>query len=110
MAEIIAARGNAKPMFTNSSHYDAAAHRSSAPATTTVGERQASPAPTPALPSPRAGFAFSPVDGEEIEIATAVHFTELNGQTYYFTCANCKRRFLKNPASFLEPLALGQTA
>ena len=108
VAEIIAARGSTKAMFTDSSRYDAAAHRSSA----TVGERLASPAQSaaPALPSPRAGFAYSPVDGEEIEIATAVHFTELNGQTYYFTCANCKRRFLKNPASFLEPVAAGQTA
>ena len=113
VAEIIAARGNAKPMFTDSSRYDAAAHRSSA--TETVRARHASPLPVqsaaPALPSPRAGFAFSPVDGEEIEIATAVHFTELNGQTYYFTCANCKRRFLKNPASFLlEPIAAKQPA
>ena len=106
VAEIIAARGNAKPMFTDSSRYDAAAHRSSA----TVGERLASPAvqtvSSVGLPSPRAGFALSPVDGEEIEIATAVHFTELNGQTYYFTCANCKRRFLKNPALFLESHAV----
>lgn len=110
VAEIIAARGNAKPMFTNSREYDATAHRSSnaatSSATVTVGARHASPA----LTSPRVGFAFSPVDGEEIEIATAVHFTELNGQTYYFTCANCKRRFLKNPASFLEPITAGQTA
>ncbi|GGR26408.1 XdhC family protein [Deinococcus ruber] len=50
---------------------------------------------------PRPGFAFSPVDGEEIEMASAVHFAELNGTTYYFTCANCKRRFLKNPQQFL---------
>ncbi len=110
VAEIIAARGNAKPMFTDSSRYDAVAHRSS----TTVVARLASPAQTASnvgLLSPRAGFAFSPVDGEEIEIATAVHFTELNGQTYYFTCANCKRRFLKNPALFLlEPITAGQTA
>ena len=109
VAEIIAARENIKPMFTDSSRYNAAAHRSSA--TETVGARRASPAQPAALPSPRAGFAFSPVDGEEIEIATAVHFTELNGQTYYFTCANCKRRFLKNPASFLlEPQTTKQTA
>jgi xanthine dehydrogenase accessory factor len=50
---------------------------------------------------PRPGFALSPVDGEEIEIATAVHFAEQGGQTYYFTCANCKRRFLKDPQQFL---------
>jgi xanthine dehydrogenase accessory factor len=42
------------------------------------------------------------VDGEEIEIASAIHFAELDGKIYYFTCANCKRRFLKNPSSYLE--------
>lgn len=60
----------------------------------------ASTGPVPAAP-PRPGFARSPVDGEEIEIATAVHVAELDGQTYYFTCANCKRRFLKDPQHFL---------
>jgi YHS domain-containing protein len=43
------------------------------------------------------------VDAEEIEIASAVHFTELEGVTYYFSCSNCKRRFLKNPSAYLEP-------
>jgi xanthine dehydrogenase accessory factor len=51
----------------------------------------------------RPGFAISPVDAEEIEIASAVHFTELEGVTYYFSCPNCKRRFLKNPSAYLEP-------
>ncbi len=46
-------------------------------------------------------FAISPVDGERIEIASAVHFADYNGVTYYFTCANCKRRFLKDPNQFL---------
>ena len=55
------------------------------------------------LSSTRPGFALSPVDNEEIEIATAVHFTELEGVTYYFSCPNCKRRFLKNPSAYLEP-------
>ncbi|QFP75081.1 XdhC family protein [Deinococcus sp. AJ005] len=64
-------------------------------------------APAPIVHIPlRPGFALSPVDGEEIEMATAVHFAELDGQTYYFTCANCKRRFLKDPQHFLT----GQTA
>ena len=46
-------------------------------------------------------FAISPVDGERIEIASAVHFTDFADVTYYFTCANCKRRFLKDPNQFL---------
>ncbi len=47
-------------------------------------------------------FAISPVDGERIEIASAVHFADYNGTRYYFTCANCKRRFLKDPLKFLS--------
>jgi xanthine dehydrogenase accessory factor len=54
------------------------------------------------LPSERDGYAISPVDGEEVEIATAIHLAQLEGVTYYFTCPNCKRRFLKNPAQYLE--------
>lgn len=54
------------------------------------------------LPSARPGYAISPVDAEEIEIATAIHFAQLEGVTYYFSCPNCKRRFLKNPAQYLE--------
>ncbi len=146
IAEVIQARGSNTPMFTNSSGYDAGAHRAAltpqpplslakegeqtrvlegTPSHTQientvldgvarvsglsdafVGARHASPlheqASTVGLPSERPGYAISPVDGEEIEIETAIHFTELDGLTYYFTCPNCKRRFLKNPAQFLE--------
>ncbi len=56
------------------------------------------------LSSTRPGFALSPVDNEEIEVATAVHFAELEGVMYYFSCPNCKRRFLKTPSAYLEPL------
>jgi xanthine dehydrogenase accessory factor len=55
------------------------------------------------LPSERPGFAISPVDHEEIEIASAIHFADLEGVRYFFTCPNCKRRFLKNPQSYLNP-------
>ena len=58
---------------------------------------------TVGLPSERPGFAISPVDHEEIEIATAIHFADLEGLRYFFTCPNCKRRFLKNPQSYLNP-------
>jgi xanthine dehydrogenase accessory factor len=99
LAEIIAARDpvDAPPMFTHSTNYDADAHRTSALEVTAT--------PITSNLEPRAGYAISPVDGEEIEIATAVHFAELNGVMYYFTCANCKRRFLKDPERFLEPRA-----
>ncbi len=119
LAEIIAARDSDTPMFTNSSQYDADAHRaknqnisSETNAVDVVGARRvsllqddaATPQPTIfGLSLERPGFALSPVDSEEIEIATAVHFTELEGVIYYFSCPNCKRRFLKNPSAYLEP-------
>ena len=50
----------------------------------------------------RPGFARSPVDGEEIEVAGALHHTDFQGQRYYFSCPNCKRRFLKDPQTYLQ--------
>ncbi len=130
LAEIIAARDSDTPMFTNSSGYNADAHRaknqnvsSETNAVDPVGAHSHAPlrdiAATQNPPEnlelqnksstvfglslERPGFALSPVDAEEIEIASAVHFTELEGVTYYFSCPNCKRRFLKNPSAYLEP-------
>ena len=121
LAEMIAARDSSTPMFTNSSKYDADVHRAKTQnvvgefnTVPVVGAQHAAPLrivdvqsnPNQlifGLSSTRPGFALSPVDNEEIEIATAVHFTELEGVTYYFSCPNCKRRFLKTPGAYLEP-------
>jgi xanthine dehydrogenase accessory factor len=127
LAEIIQHRSShvltTEPMFTNSSSYDAEKHRAKvnlasegdhegrpyentglvgaglvpALASTTDGTEFAI-----GLPSTKPGFAISPVDQEEIEIATAIHFADLEGVRYFFTCPNCKRRFLKNPQSYLS--------
>ncbi len=127
IAEVIQARSSNEPMFTNSSGYDAQTHKTRAlepsvltgtPSQTQIENtvldgisRESSLSGVPpiheqassvGLPSERPGYAISPVDGEEIEIASAIHFAELDGVTYYFTCPNCKRRFLKNPAQYLE--------
>ena len=106
LAEIIAAGENKQPMFTSSGGERAEKRPAvEAPVPVHAGAVQAAPLQTQELTTglhaPRPGFAFSPVDGEEIEIATAIHFAEQGGQTYYFTCANCKRRFLKDPQKFL---------
>ncbi len=50
----------------------------------------------------RPGYARSPVDGEEILLAGALHHAEYQGQRFYFTCPNCKRRFLKDPSHYLS--------
>ncbi len=138
VAEVIQARSSNEPMFTNSSGYDAEAHkaqvlepsvltgtpsqtqikntvldgvsRGSGSSDASARAQQAAPlhqqTSSVGLPSERTGYAISPVDGEEIEIASAIHFAELDGVTYYFTCPNCKRRFLKNPAQYLGKLDL----
>jgi xanthine dehydrogenase accessory factor len=126
LAEIIQHRSSDAPMFTNSGSYDAEKHRtsqveknvSSQAVDVPVGARHASPLQplgdhndanrnassfAIGLPSERPGFAISPVDHEEIEIASAIHFADLEGVRYFFTCPNCKRRFLKNPQSYLVP-------
>jgi xanthine dehydrogenase accessory factor len=124
LAEIIQDRSSDTPMFTNSSSYDAEKHRakvnlassgehgvrlyktdSSVGATLVVALASTNAGTEFAigLPSTKPGFAISPVDHEEIEIATAIHFADLEGERYFFTCPNCKRRFLKNPQSYLNP-------
>ncbi len=43
-------------------------------------------------PPPRAE-AIDPICGMTVDIATATHKTERNGQMYYFCCAGCKAQF-----------------
>ncbi len=50
------------------------------------------------LPS---GMAIDPTSGEVLEIARAVS-AEYQGQTYYFSCPNCRAKFLKNPDKYLK--------
>lgn len=47
------------------------------------------------------GYAVDPTSGEVLEIAKAVS-TEYQGQTYYFSCPNCRAKFLKNPNKYLK--------
>ncbi len=121
LAEIIQHRSSNALMFTNSSSYDAEKHRAKVnlasegdPSLSGAGLGSRSLVPALAstndgtefaigLPSTKPGFAISPVDHEEIKIASAIHFADLEGVRYFFTCPNCKRRFLKNPQSYLNP-------
>jgi xanthine dehydrogenase accessory factor len=49
--------------------------------------------------------AVDPVCGMDVEVATARHSAEVDGTTYYFCCAQCQARFVKNPQSFLTTRA-----
>jgi xanthine dehydrogenase accessory factor len=44
--------------------------------------------------------ALDPVCGMSVRIAGARHTAEVDGTTYYFCCANCRTRFLQDPAQF----------
>jgi xanthine dehydrogenase accessory factor len=45
--------------------------------------------------------AIDPVCGMIVEIGTARHRTNLDGQDYYFCCPACKRLFERNPQEYL---------
>lgn len=58
-------------------------------------------APSPPLPpSPPPGTAVDPTSGELLDIEKAVS-AEYEGQTYYFSCPNCRAKFLRNPQKYL---------
>ena len=48
-----------------------------------------------------AAVAIDPICGMSVDIGTAKHRSEFQGQTYYFCCAGCKDRFDKQPEKYL---------
>lgn len=57
----------------------------------------ASPAGAPSAPA----TARDPVCGMSVSISTARQTAEVDGVVYYFCCANCRAKFLKNPQEYL---------
>ena len=60
-------------------------------------EAAASPAAAPPAPA----TAVDPVCGMSVTIASARHMAEVDGVAYYFCCANCRVKFLKDPQAYL---------
>ena len=58
------------------------------------------------VPAPT-GDAHDPVCGMIVRPATAKHWAEHGGQTYYFCCDGCKAKFRADPAQFLKPADKG---
>src|SRR5262249_6257903 len=56
----------------------------------------------PAVASAVSRTAVDPVCHMDVEIATARHTAEIDGTVYYFCCANCRVRFVKDPHAFLS--------
>lgn len=46
-------------------------------------------------------MAKDPVCGMDVDVKTAVHQSNYQGQTYYFCCAGCKRSFDQDPEKYL---------
>lgn len=65
------------------------------------GRPEGRPLPEPQLPQPAAAAqAVDPVCGMSVDVAGARHTADAGGVTYYFCCANCRARFLKDPRAF----------
>jgi xanthine dehydrogenase accessory factor len=56
-------------------------------------------APGPHLPEPNT--SVDPVCHMDVDVATARHTADAGGTTYYFCCAECRRRFVEDPDRFL---------
>jgi xanthine dehydrogenase accessory factor len=59
----------------------------------------------PAVPAATPAIAIDPVCHMEVDVATARHKADVDGVTYYFCCAGCKARFLKQPHDYLSHTA-----
>jgi xanthine dehydrogenase accessory factor len=57
---------------------------------------------TPGVPEAALSVAIDPVCHMDVEIATARHKIDVDGVTYYFCCAGCQSRFLKQPHEYLS--------
>jgi xanthine dehydrogenase accessory factor len=67
------------------------------------GGREAATTPAAAskvvAPSP-AATAIDPVCGMSVAVAGARHTAEVDGVSYYFCCANCRSKFLRDPQAY----------
>jgi xanthine dehydrogenase accessory factor len=69
------------------------------------GVREAAIQPAAAAPvvAPAASVtAVDPVCGMSVTVASARHTAEVDGVAYYFCCANCRSKFLKDPQAYLD--------
>jgi xanthine dehydrogenase accessory factor len=54
-----------------------------------------------AAPAPEPQTAVDPVCHMHVKVASARHIADVAGTTYYFCCAECRRRFIQDPERFL---------
>jgi YHS domain-containing protein len=58
-------------------------------------------AASPVVPTPASATAVDPVCGMSVVVASARQKAEVDGVVYYFCCANCQAKFLKDPQAYL---------
>jgi YHS domain-containing protein len=58
-------------------------------------------AAAPAVAPPASATAVDPVCGMSVDVASARQKAEVDGVAYYFCCANCRAKFLKDPQAYL---------
>jgi xanthine dehydrogenase accessory factor len=63
-------------------------------------EATASATALPVVAPPAPATAADPVCGMRVDIATARHTAEVDGDVYYFCCASCRAKFLKAPQAY----------
>ena len=81
-----------------------ASHSHSAAAQPTAGQPTAAqPVAGQPVAAPPTGEAIDPICQMTVDIASARFFTEFEGQTYYFCCPACKKKFEAEPARYLAP-------
>jgi xanthine dehydrogenase accessory factor len=90
--------------------FNAARQPTPAPSPVPEPQRSTSAAGTPATAAPEASAApAAPVDAIDpvcdmlVDVATARFVSEHDGQTYYFCCPACKKKFEAGPAKYLTP-------
>jgi xanthine dehydrogenase accessory factor len=79
--------------------------RVEAPAVRTLPVVAAVPASAPGAAAPGGASAIDPVCGMTVALATARHTAEVAGTVYYFCCAGCRAKFLKDPAQYRVPVS-----
>ena len=65
-----------------------------------VREAATTPAAASKVAAPPPATAVDPVCGMSVVVDSARHTAEVDGVSYYFCCANCRSKFLKDPQAY----------